>query len=768
MLACPAHGGDVEVLGSRRERSRVGSTANGAEVYDLRAVVDLVVENLGYSKQVGVRFSVDRWVTWDERPARYVRTFKDGREHWRAEVGLGSVRENAPLAGGRGRLGPEFFQFVAFLRANGAEHWDSNGGRNNALPLCAPLAEPLPETPVAPRPVLAENALYLVERESILRFEVGSGAWQNAAPLPSSRSSFEGCEVVALRDGLFVLGGSSGGSFPRTAHFFDPQSGGWHPLPDLPAELVGRRGISHGNEVHLVPTGSSLARGAETILIFDTTRGTWREETLRNHGLLSGRGHAVAIADGKLHFFGGASNGRQHDAVLRYAPSLRSLEARAKSPHGIPLGTTAVSLGAGRVFLLRPTGVGLVYQPWNDWFDVHSGLPSGVTLLPAPRVLVDDGRGERSCETVFLSSGTQVDTFDPDRGVLARGRSRTVVRVHVDAGWGRRITLRGSGRPLSWTRDSACRWTPGNVWVYETTEVLRAPLRVKALLNGYFWADGGDVAVRPGETVDLWPNFRRQLSVLSLNLHSYQETDQERKLDLIVDRIASEGVDVVCFQECAQNRNSPYVAGAPGIRADNMARRIVDKLAQRGLGFRYTWEWAHYAWNEWEEGVAILSRLPLEEVESRYVSHSQSINDPVGSRRAIYAQVNVPGAGKVNLFSAHLSWQGAGLEHQVRELVRFAREKAPLASATIVCGDFNDSPSGNGYQAMRAAGFTDAYAVARPGGVWDATTSFGTRIDYVFVWGLEVERAKRVFTRDLVSDHYGVLTTVRWPTIRGR
>lgn len=91
--------------------------------------------------------------------------------------------------------------------------------------------------------------------------------------------------------------------------------------------------------------------------------------------------------------------------------------------------------------------------------------------------------------------------------------------------------------------------------------------------------------------------------------------------------------------------------------------------------------------------------------ESRYVSESQSKTDPFGSRKAVFAQIYIPDMGRLNVFSVHLSWESAGLLPQTSNLISFVEEKeGEDVIATIVCGDFNDEPTGKGYQAMIDAG----------------------------------------------------------------
>lgn len=258
-------------------------------------------------------------------------------------------------------------------------------------------------------------------------------------------------------------------------------------------------------------------------------------------------------------------------------------------------------------------------------------------------------------------------------------------------------------------------------------------------------------------------------SVLTLNLHTYQEKDQKNKFNVIVDFVDSEDLDVICFQECAQHKRSKFVSENNHIREDNMAYIILKKLSQRRKNYYYCWDWAHYSCRVWEEGVAIVSRYPLTGIESRYVSSSKSKTDPLGSRKALFAQTCIPNIGKLNIFSVHLSWESKGLLNQIAHLISFVTEKEDEdVGGTVICGDFNDEPTGKGYKQMVDAGFIDSYRSANPEEISEKTTIDDKRIDYIFFKSEEgflmVSESQVVFNgynQRIVSDHYGVVTKFR-------
>ena len=275
----------------------------------------------------------------------------------------------------------------------------------------------------------------------------------------------------------------------------------------------------------------------------------------------------------------------------------------------------------------------------------------------------------------------------------------------------------------------------------------------------------------------------KELLILTVNLHTYQETQQDEKLNLIADLIAKMDVDFIAFQECAQNKSSVLKEGI--IKEDNMALLISEKIKERhGLAYNYSWGWAHYGWDVWEEGVAVLSKHPLVESEDRYISFYTGTSN-LNSRKAIYASYQTP-LGNVNFFSAHTHWRTSATDeqhnNQVNNIKSMATEKEALTSGavTFVCGDFNvnptsDYPWSEGYNTMVKNGdYSDTFLEVYPtANNKPAQSSYNTisgdfpgRIDYIFMKKnskYKVQDSQIVFTSSVVgkvSDHYGVLTKV--------
>jgi len=257
------------------------------------------------------------------------------------------------------------------------------------------------------------------------------------------------------------------------------------------------------------------------------------------------------------------------------------------------------------------------------------------------------------------------------------------------------------------------------------------------------------------------------LKVLILNLHCYQEPQQDEKFWQIANAIDELNVDVVCFQEVAEHWNNGY-----GDWASNSANIINQRLKQ---AMHLYSDWSHIGFDKYREGVAILSRYPLLDPQSRYVSNSHDVYN-IHSRKVVMARIELPYLGAVNIFSAHLSWWEDGFQQQFQRLCEWSRNLMNQnVSTTLLCGDFNITAGSIGYrEVVQHYQYEDQFLAANAQGLfekifrvndphWRDYPTDDYRIDYIFLnkdSELCVTSAKALFTdRDYgqVSDHCGYL-----------
>jgi maltose 6'-phosphate phosphatase len=280
-----------------------------------------------------------------------------------------------------------------------------------------------------------------------------------------------------------------------------------------------------------------------------------------------------------------------------------------------------------------------------------------------------------------------------------------------------------------------------------------------------------------GTEQTLWDNndghnyviSRKPFAVMILNLHCYQEENQDDKLSQISKAINEREADIVCLQEVAEHWND----GA-GDWESNSAKIINDRLKRP---YHLYTDWSHLGFDKYREGVAILSRFKLDMQESRYVSDS---HDPysIHSRKVIMAQIQLPYLGLINVFSAHLSWIEDGFKAQFDRLSEWAESRQSIdVKATLLCGDFNIAAGSEGYSlVVDAHQYDDQFLAANSPGIfdkifkvidphWQHYLADDYRIDFIFMHkdsALKVTSGAVLFTDEdygQVSDHCGYLMT---------
>lgn len=317
--------------------------------------------------------------------------------------------------------------------------------------------------------------------------------------------------------------------------------------------------------------------------------------------------------------------------------------------------------------------------------------------------------------------------------------------------------------------------------------------------NKYFKSSTEEIWIKDGIIYTYKPDASKptdELCILTLNLHTYQESDAQVKLDKIADVIARLKPDFVCFQECAQHKvadvttdeRAPFQDGIDKIKVGNSEKQtnMVYLISKRlkethSLVYNYYWSWAHYGWDVWEEGVAVLTPYEIKECDNRYIS-TQKTTGSIDSRKALFVKVDVPNIGIVNIFSVHTSW-GSPQQGQYDKLREFMQDKSdPKVVASIVAGDFNGKPSEYGYKRITSNiggdRLMDAYYIANNSGL-DDTTMLGdkhngiSRIDFVFynykdrivpktgqVYFMHLDNSSNYLGEE-VSDHNGVIVRLK-------
>ncbi|MGL5575422.1 MAG: endonuclease/exonuclease/phosphatase family protein, partial [Sarcina sp.] len=177
------------------------------------------------------------------------------------------------------------------------------------------------------------------------------------------------------------------------------------------------------------------------------------------------------------------------------------------------------------------------------------------------------------------------------------------------------------------------------------------------------------------------------MKILTLNCHSWQEEEQLKKIKYLAKVVAEKNYDIIALQEVSQSINSKYIDSENILKEDNFIVILLSELKKIGCNdYNFVWDYGKFGYDTFEEGIAILSKHKLLDIETKYVSRSSSIKN-WKSRKVIKANI-LYNNEKITVCTCHLGWWGdkdEPLNEQIDKLSDFIR----YDKKCIVLGDFN-------------------------------------------------------------------------------
>jgi maltose 6'-phosphate phosphatase len=221
--------------------------------------------------------------------------------------------------------------------------------------------------------------------------------------------------------------------------------------------------------------------------------------------------------------------------------------------------------------------------------------------------------------------------------------------------------------------------------------------------------------------------------------------------------------DIICLQEINQTLG--------GSGEDNMARTVAEKLsAHFGIEYHYYFAQTHIAWDEFAEGVGIVSKHPVLAEGARSLPRGYFL------RKVAWNRVDTP-LGIVNVFSTHLCYaeeQDQVRVQQVQGIMAYIEEieQAYSSVGALLAGDFNAPPGSDPIMLLVESAtdtvYFDTFVEVNPGqdGFTIPAEAPTSRIDYVFRRSpglLRADSSRLVMDNTYdgshyTSDHLGVMT----------
>jgi maltose 6'-phosphate phosphatase len=261
------------------------------------------------------------------------------------------------------------------------------------------------------------------------------------------------------------------------------------------------------------------------------------------------------------------------------------------------------------------------------------------------------------------------------------------------------------------------------------------------------------------------------------------EEDQFRKITQLAGFIDEQNFDIIALQEVNQSLSERPVSlmdlahfhridGNSVIKADNYAYVLHKQL---GIKYHWTYIQVHLGFGIYDEGLAILSRTPILDAFTAYVSDIRDYNN-YRTRKVLTIKTAVSGQ-EAWFINGHFGWWDDEEPFKAqwdRSLDLFKR----IGDQTVfIMGDFNNAShrKGEGYDYVTRSGWHDCYVMAaerdegftvvKPIAGWENSTE-NLRIDYVFSnRRLPVQSARVMLDGKhgpVVSDHFGLAVQLKY------
>lgn len=275
------------------------------------------------------------------------------------------------------------------------------------------------------------------------------------------------------------------------------------------------------------------------------------------------------------------------------------------------------------------------------------------------------------------------------------------------------------------------------------------------------------------------------MKLLTLNAHSLIENDYERKLEDFVSAVLSRKPDIIALQEVNQTaggvkaRKENLKGYFPcqneiQVTEDNHAYKACRLLARKNVFYYWTWLPIKNGYEEFDEGLAVLSLKPIIETDSFLVSKTDDYRN-WKTRKTLGILTEDINAGW--FYSVHLSWwndEEEPFSEQWEKLEKHLSDKERV----WIMGDFNNPAEirNEGYDKIKNSGWYDTYEIAvGKDGVFTVdkvidgwkdkiSSTEGMRIDHIWTKNVaDIKSSEIIFdgvNEPVVSDHFGVMTVI--------
>lgn len=143
-------------------------------------------------------------------------------------------------------------------------------------------------------------------------------------------------------------------------------------------------------------------------------------------------------------------------------------------------------------------------KPVNRMKKTVKKTATTATASPAPKASPVKTSTVTAAAPKAVRAATIAKPSSPPKSAAATAIP-TTIEAKVDVGFGNSLFVRGEGAGLSWEHGTPLTNVDAQTW--RLTVPAADKLHVKLLINDSIWAQGEDVVITPGKSVQLSPSF---------------------------------------------------------------------------------------------------------------------------------------------------------------------------------------------------------------------------------------------------------------------
>lgn len=254
---------------------------------------------------------------------------------------------------------------------------------------------------------------------------------------------------------------------------------------------------------------------------------------------------------------------------------------------------------------------------------------------------------------------------------------------------------------------------------------------------------------------------RKKIKLLSLNLHCLEEEDIKKKQEIIVNEIINKDIDIIFLQEVAQYADKQVIKGK--IKQSNYGFELYELLSKKGHLYNYEYLPIKLGFNKYDEGLGFLSKYPLKNITSGYLSITKDYNN-FRTRKYLKASLKINNQD-MDIITTHLGWDSR-VESYLKQCENLVQ--AVTNEHTLIGGDFNIFCGSDYYSKTISMGLIDLYGL-NENKKYDYTFENDLdvhkgsgRIDYIFsTKHYKAINQDILFKDQMVSDHYGLFVEIK-------